>query len=263
MKSSSSLSLAFVIAVACGGGASTPAPVSPAPRASPASRSPAAPVTAAPADDAVSVTFQAFAAEGAGRRALAPGETLRSGDQVTMELTVDRAAYAYVLQFFADGSATVLFPHAAEDNRVSGTTRVPPTGWFQLDDTVGEETVYVVASTRPLAQVDASVLAVVDEVRRTGVAPPPDASPADAPPPTATPLPASGRPPAATRPRPRPVPHGAGAGAATGGAAPGRASLRTRGFVRVDDTSFLKARTDDDGLAVFSVSFQHVAKASK
>jgi len=223
----------------------------------------------------VSLTFKMFAVEGTGQRVVASGETLRSGDRLTMEITVDRPAFGYVLQFFPDGSAAVLFPQGNEDNRLTSTARLPRTGWFELDEVIGTETVYVVASTRPLAEVDASVLAVVDHVRTTNSPPAADdvaaatgsastpalgsAAVADQP---------SGAGSAITATGPVVGKHGGAGGpllatkkpGAGGAPAPGRASLRTRGLVRVEDSAQVIARTDADGLAIFHVSFQHAAR---
>jgi hypothetical protein len=236
---------------------------------SPAPPAPHVPVThvdPAPAPDGpVSLKFRMFAGEGSARRALAAGERMHSGDRLTMTLTVDRPAYGYVLQFFPDGTSTVLFPRDAEDNRITGTMAVPPSGAFELDDVVGEETVYVVVSTRPLAEVDAAVQAAVEQIRTTNA---PGAAEATAPP--VAPATVPSEPPRKPEPAPGNSPRhvgkhgGAGAGAvatkpATGAPVPGRASLGTRGLVRVNAAE-VAARTDEHGLAIFNVSFQHVKR---
>lgn len=236
----------------------------------PAATTPAAPIVSPPPtpqaerepDGPITLTFQMFAEEGSNRRAFSAGQTLRSGDRLSLAIAVDRPAFVYVLQFFPDGSATVLFPRGAEDNRITGTTRVPPSGAFELDDVVGEETLYVVASTRPLAQVDASVMAAVDEVRTTNAPTTPKPSPTVAPAPSAVTT--------TTKPMRKPQkPGGAGgAGASSKPSigtppAPGRASLNTRGIVRVDEPAKVTAQSDADGIALFHVSFQHAARQPK
>ncbi len=204
-----------------------------------------------------------FATAGGGRRPIAAGDSLRSGDRMTMTISVDRPAYAYVLQFFPDGTATVLFPQPNEDNRITGSMQVPPSGAFELDDVLGEETVYVVASTRPLAQADATVMAAVEDVRRNA----PDAAPATLPTiPVAPPVDAGVAPATPITTAPTPVitpskPGGAGAPKRPGGTPdPGRAGLKTRGIVRVAQDAQVIARSDADGIAIFDISFKHVAR---
>jgi len=219
--------------------------------------------TATTPDGPVTLSFQMFATAAGGRRPIAAGDSLRSGDRMTMTLTVDRPAYGYVLQFFPDGTATVLFPQGNEDNRITGSMQVPPSGAFELDDVLGEETVYVVASMRPLAQADATVMAAVDDVRRNTpeAAPPPTPTVPDAPPVDAG-VPAT--PPITTAPTPVITPgKPGGAGAPkrpAGGPDPGRAGLKTRGIVRVAQDAQVIARSDADGIAIFNISFKHVPR---
>ena len=111
------------------------------------------------------VTYQ-----GGERVQIPPGGTLRSGDRFALELQMDRPAFIYVVQFFADGTSDVLFP--SEGKAFVGATqgnllRIPPGGsLFALDNAVGEENVYIIASERPLDEADASVAERVAEVRR-------------------------------------------------------------------------------------------------
>jgi hypothetical protein len=239
-------------------------------------------------DGAAKLSVQVQVQDGAILRSIAPGETLRSGDKIALSVTVDRPTHLYVLQFFPDGTSAVLFPDSAADqNRVTGTSRVPDSGWFQLDDSIGEENVYVVASVRPLNEADNVVGKLVDTVRVSG----------------STPIPDSGGPPRDEAPAlaqdAGPVgetaARSADAGATTGALvsslsdagikavgsgnpnrtsqrtgrrkrarpAPGRADLQTRGLVRVnddDDAPSVEAETDADGLAVIRFHFVHAAR---
>ncbi len=226
---------------------------------------------------AFELTFQTFASSEGGQRGVDQGATLKSGDKIALSVTVSRPAYIYVLQFFPDGSAEVLFPGPGEELPVSGTQRVPNTGWFQLDDAVGEEHVYVVASAEPLAKADGAVKKTVDTVRITRKAPPEPAAgtaitePAhDMPDPTkpdpATPDPIRPDPvkpepvkPEPTNPSGIPV-RAKAIGGGGGRPAPGGISLRERGLKRVEAGSTIRATADEGGVTVFRFSFNHVAK---
>ncbi len=225
---------------------------------------------------------------------IAPGATLHSGDKVAMQVDADHALHVYVMEFFPDGSAAVLFPEAGEDDRVSGARRVPPTGWFQLDNSVGRENVYVVASVRPLEQADASVHAAYSEIRTSGKIPPaardelehpkvteaetrPETVPADHTPPTASTADAgsgSGAASGSTKtqtPRAGSATPAVGAGAGPHHASPRharphpdapRASLLNRGLVRVDQGAHprVELHTDSAGLAIYLFSFEHAGR---
>jgi hypothetical protein len=154
-------------------------------------------------------------------RAVAPGDTLHSGDRVELFLDVDAPAWVYVMQAFPDGSSAVLFPPAGELQLQPGApVRVPPAGqWFQLDEAVGVENLVVVASRRPLAEVDRAAHKIVEETRKTPAAR------------------------AAHKKR----------------AAPPALSLKSRGLfvVGTDEKRTLSAHTDDAGVAIFRFAFQH------
>jgi hypothetical protein len=226
---------------------------------------------------ALELSFQALAD---GQKPVAMGSTLQSGDRIALSMTVTRPAHIYVIQFFPDGTADVLFPRPGEEKPISGTQRIPATGWFELDKVVGEENVYVVASVEPLAQADASVKRTVDVVRTTGKAPPEE--PATAEPATAITEPVKDppvepvkdqvtdppKPPDGTA-APKPPLHAtstavvpvrtkaAGAGQKP---APGGASLRSRGLNRVEANDMIRVTGDEQGVAVFRFWFKHAAK---
>jgi len=104
----------------------------------------------------------------ASRGPLAIGDLLRSGDYFHYEIRVDRDAYVYVLQFFADGASKMLFPEQG-DVRLAAhhDTRVPPDPglWFQLDDTIGTEHMYLIASVEPLSRSAPALAELVGAVR--------------------------------------------------------------------------------------------------
>lgn len=261
--------LLFVLAttLGCGGGGTRgPTPAKPA-----------------AASKSFELTFQTFASAEGGQRGVDQGATLKSGDKIALSVSVSRPAYVYVLQFFADGSAEVLFPGPGEERPINGTQRVPGTGWFQLDNAVGEENVYVVASAEPIAKADAAVMKTVDTVRTTHKAPPDVATgtaltepaPRDVPEPTqpdppkldplakpdpANPVKPDAGEPDAGKPTTTGAPPIRGKASGSGRSSPGGISLRERGLTRVQAGSTIRATADDGGVAVFRFSFNHAAK---
>jgi hypothetical protein len=102
------------------------------------------------------------------RRPLEIDDELRSGDFFAYHVRVDRDAFVYVLQFFADGTAQVLFPdHGAERVQAGRETRLPvdSRAWFQLDEAVGTEHLYVIASTEPLETSEPALARLIGNVR--------------------------------------------------------------------------------------------------
>lgn len=216
------------------------------------------------------LTFQGLNAAGG----LVPeGSTLHDGDRIALSLRVTRPAYLYVMQFFPDGTAGVLFPQrAGEETPIeAGVQRIPATGWFELDKVTGNEHVYIVASTEPLARADASVKETVDTVRLSGKAPELDPAgeltthsmPDPGPDPVADQRP-DPEPEPKPEPKPAPKPDGKIRVTASGGHGvqqrPARASLATRGLHRVEADSSIKVTADEHGIAVFRFSFVHAAK---
>lgn len=107
-------------------------------------------------------------------RPLASGDTLVSGDWVGFSVRVDQPAYIYVAQVFADGSAALHFPEGAGDVRLEPGRELPIPGggyYFQLDDEVGEERVYFIASERPLKDVDQRLDHILQQIGSRGLAP--------------------------------------------------------------------------------------------
>lgn len=89
---------------------------------------------------------------------LRDGTVLSSGDGIKIVFETSRRAYVYVLLLDSRGQASVVFPNTdiAVAHRVPGGTSVevpPGKQWFFLDDKRGQETLYVVASLRPLTKV--------------------------------------------------------------------------------------------------------------
>lgn len=237
--------IAVALVIGCGGPAAPNDPKSPGQPTQPAQAG------------ALEITFRAL---GEGEKTVPLGSKLKSGERIALSMTLTRPAHVYVLQFFPDGTAGVLFPGPGEEKPISGMQRIPATGWFELDQNVGDENVYVVASVEPLAQVDASVKRTVDVVRTSGKAP--DEPAAVEPVPVVAPEPPKPAPDVADPKLPpvvvkQPVRVQA---AGSGQPPPGGASLKSRGLNRVQDDHLIKLTADAQGLAVFRFWFHHTAK---
>lgn len=83
------------------------------------------------------------------------GGTLRTGDRFSLRLSVIVPLYLSVVQQSASGQSTTLHPQpgAAPTVISVGTPLLlPAIGTFQLDERVGRETIWVVASTAGLSE---------------------------------------------------------------------------------------------------------------
>jgi hypothetical protein len=116
------------------------------------------------------------------------GDSLKTGDDVVMHVSVNQPAYVYVVQFYGDGTSAVLFPQECPTDKPrppegcgdvvaqpGKLLRVPEgTDWFTLDENTGTEHVYFLASREPIAKADKAIAGLIDNIRRTNVeAPPP------------------------------------------------------------------------------------------
>lgn len=188
-------------------------------------------------EHALDLRFQIRTHSGGEARYIAPGDQLTSGDQLEMFIEIDQAAHVYVVQFFADETTAVLFPKGeASAHLHPGRHRIPAAGkMFELDDSTGDEHVYVVASRQPLEDVDSDIAASVAEVRVSGAGSP--AAGGD------KPRPINPKKPRRARNKPRLL------------------SLGNRGLSRVShstgQTPAVSARGDSDGVVVFRFWFVH------
>jgi hypothetical protein len=219
-------------------------------------------------DSTPSLSLRVEVERGGLKFGLAPGGRLRSGDRLQATISADRDVFVNVVQFFADGSATVLYPlDESGFLRAGSTLRVPREGfWLELDDAVGEEHLYFVVSTRPLGEVDRVIAASIDRVRTSAggrlaagsatrvasagasadagseSAGPPErvreSRTQSAPQPVAPAVPAA---PAVAPPNPR----------------PDGLDLRNRGLVRVSGAEETVVELDADGLVIHRFSFFH------
>lgn len=89
---------------------------------------------------------------------LKEGQPLSSGDQYRVVFQPDQDCYIYLVNMDAAGNVYGLYPPAGQPSLTSGGRVCEAPGgteWFTLDQTVGEETLYLVAARRPLAELEA------------------------------------------------------------------------------------------------------------
>lgn len=80
-----------------------------------------------------------------------PGQALSKGDDVALDVSVDRDAYLYVLYVDAKGEISELFPRDGDATVRPGGQRLPSLGkWWRLDATRGLESFIVLAAAVPL-----------------------------------------------------------------------------------------------------------------
>jgi hypothetical protein len=100
------------------------------------------------------------------------GTMLRSRDNFRVHLETNRPAYVYILLYDSQGKASQLFP----DPRInhSGLTdagaklAVPDANmWFWLDEDLGTETIFVLASEKPMTDIRA-LLAKIEKTNEAG-----------------------------------------------------------------------------------------------
>lgn len=95
------------------------------------------------------------------------GSILQSGDEFRVQFETSKDAYVYIIIHDSLNKANLLFPdHGIKlSNNVKANTRhtVPTSDhWFWLDENVGIETVYVLASESPLDNIKTLLLAMED-----------------------------------------------------------------------------------------------------
>lgn len=98
----------------------------------------------------ISLLVEAWGRDGV--RIVEPGETLRSGDRMALQVELDQAAYVYALYADTTGAVHRLFPKEGDVLLQPGRRRVPPLGqWLRLDDRTGLENLFVVAQSTRLS----------------------------------------------------------------------------------------------------------------
>jgi hypothetical protein len=112
---------------------------------------------------------------------VSPGDTLYTNDYIELRVAVNVRAYVYVVQWFPNGNLTVLFPSRGDvalDPYIP--TRIPPApnDWYQLDEEVGTETVYVIAARAPISGIDEALGKEIGAIREASIATAPVPEPA-------------------------------------------------------------------------------------
>ncbi len=87
------------------------------------------------------------------------GDPLRSGDEFRVVVRSDRPAYVYILLMSSQGVPSQLFPMPEMGLRnpiqAGGEVSIPDDGTFALDANPGEESLQILASSRPLSDLEA------------------------------------------------------------------------------------------------------------
>ena len=101
-------------------------------------------------------------ANGAKFEAVERDTTLKTGDQIKFFLKVDRNCYVYLIYSSSQGELSVLFPYRfklrSTEYTVAGHHYIPGGNqWFELDEHVGEEKFYLLASANRLMQLEALI----------------------------------------------------------------------------------------------------------
>ena len=241
-----------------------PAPTTPTPSGAPPSGSRSLFRTSVPetadASAPLDVHVRVRAKHDKATRDIGPDETLHSNDFVELLVSVNAKAFVYAIQVFPDGNSDVLYPTDGDRAATPGAVmRIPTvaTDWFQLDDVVGTETVYVLASRQPIAKIDEALSKEIGEIRAAASATP---TPTPTPTSTSTPAPTPATP--KPTPKPTPAPTSKSAGMRPTHTPPARMlSMASRGLhkvSRVEGAPEVSASADkDDGFVIAKFSFRH------
>jgi hypothetical protein len=135
----------------------------------------------------VSLQVEATASTALTRRTLAPGGELHSGDDFSLRIFVDRPVYVYAVQYSATGWSSRLFPAAGDRVLQPGSILALPDAGktYHLDNNPGRERIYVVASTHPMGAATCARLrlrcapSTQEELTRGEAPPPPPPPPPD------------------------------------------------------------------------------------
>ena len=120
---------------------------------------PAPPVASAPLSLSMNIIGQRKEPDGSYTEVLVnEGSVLRSRDNFQVHVESNRPTYIYVLIYDSQGRAEQLFPDAKIDHpgiiEAGGKAVIPRRDlWFWLDDETGTETIYVLASEKPMTDV--------------------------------------------------------------------------------------------------------------
>ena len=105
--------------------------------------------------------FEALVAEGNVTKQVQIREdmTLKTGDQLKMFVELRKPCFVYVIHHGAQGEVQLLFPYNTQqftaDYQPAKLYEIPPAdGWFRLNEQVGRETFYLVASAQRLLDLE-------------------------------------------------------------------------------------------------------------
>jgi hypothetical protein len=250
--SSAVTTFAIALAGACGGSPPPPSTQAPAPAGT------------------LAVELQLYVERGGQRVAVPRGGVVNSGEMMHFEITPTQPAYLYVVEVRADGTTDVLVGLDSDHvTATTGTAWVPPKDAdyeVGFDEIPGKEQLYVIASPRPLGEIDAQAYALVRKNREPAPAPalaPPPTAPAIAadPPPPPTTTPPIDPPPPATTPAPVTTTHAVGRASTPPRASGGMQApvgLTIRGAMRKQKaTAKLVVDADRDNVVVFPYDVDH------
>jgi hypothetical protein len=90
---------------------------------------------------------------------IAQKSVLKSGDKLRIMIELQRKCFVYVIHHNAQGDVSMLFPYSLKqfdtDYQTARKYYVPKgEAWFQLDDKMGSETFYLIASDQRLLDVE-------------------------------------------------------------------------------------------------------------
>jgi len=114
---------------------------------------PATPPPAAP-EKPVELSLRIDAISGTkGTLSLQPGDSLRSGDQIAISVSVDQPAYVYIAVASSTEAPKLIFPKSGDQLVSPGQAlRIPANAekWIPLDFKVGQDDVFAYAAPRPI-----------------------------------------------------------------------------------------------------------------
>jgi hypothetical protein len=101
-------------------------------------------------------------ANGSKFEAIARDTILKTGDQIKFFLKVDKNCFVYLIYSSSQGELSVLFPYRfklrSSEYTVAGHHYIPGGNqWFELDEHIGEEKFYLLASANRLMQLEALI----------------------------------------------------------------------------------------------------------
>ena len=88
-----------------------------------------------------------------GANSLQPGDSLRSGDQISINVSVDQPAYVYIAVASSTEAPKIIYPKSGDQLLSPGQAlRIPSNAekWIPLDFKVGQDDIFAYAAARPI-----------------------------------------------------------------------------------------------------------------